>query len=117
MVRNTLMPTKKQLNALPALYATETAPEKVAVVRYFFGGAGAFYACEFTVDAIGSASQTGGGVFFGWLVSDFYGQSEYCYMSLYDLKVRLAERDLHFSPKPLGDACKQNSDPLPFDLA
>lgn len=111
MKKTTLMPTKKQLNALPALYATEDSTSKVAVVRYFFGGAGAFYACEFTADA---HPHNGGGVFFGFIVGY---DPEYCYMSLADLKGRHAERDLHFSPKPIGDACKQYADPLPFDLA
>ncbi len=107
MVRNQLTPTQAQLKRLPALYATEDAPVKVAVVRYFFGGRGAFYAVEFNPSE---------GEFFGFLVSEFYGQSEYCYMTLNDLRVRRAERDLHFSPKPLGDACKQYADPMPYDL-
>ena len=107
MVRNQLTPTQAQLKRLPALYATEENTSKVAVVRYFFGGRGAFYAVEFDASA---------GEFFGFGVFDS-GDSEYCYMSLADLKARRAERDLHFSPKPLGDACKQNRDPLPYDLA
>lgn len=106
MVRNQLTPTQAQLKRLPALYATEDAPVKVAVVRYFFGGRGAFYAVEF------DASQ---GEFFGFFVGSF--DSEYCYMTLDELKARRAERDLHFSPKPLGEACKQYGDPLPYDLA
>jgi hypothetical protein len=107
MVRNQLTPTQAQLKRLPALYATEEDTSKVAVVRYFFGGRGAFYAVEFNASA---------GEFFGFGVFDS-GDSEYCYMTLDDLKARRAERDLHFSPKPLGDACKQYADPMPYDLA
>lgn len=107
MVRNQLTPTQAQLKRLPALYATEEDTSKVAVVRYFFGGRGAFYAVEFDSSA---------GEFFGFGVFDS-GDSEYCYMTLEDLKTRRAERDLYFSPKPLGDACKQYADPMPYDLA
>ena len=106
MARNQLTPTQAQLKRLPALYATENAPVKVAVVRYFFGGSGAFYAVEFDASA---------GEFFGWFTHSW--GSEYCYITLDDLKARRAERDLHFSPKPLGDACNQYGDRLPFDLA
>jgi len=106
MVRNQLTPTQAQLKRLPAMRATEDAPVKVAVVRYFFGGRGAFYAVEF---------DAAHGEFFGFFVGSY--DSEYCYMTLDDLKARRAERDLHFSPKPLGDACKQYGDPLPYDLA
>tara|TARA_A200000159_G_scaffold99712_1_gene92535 strand:+ start:4218 stop:4559 length:342 start_codon:yes stop_codon:yes gene_type:complete len=113
MVRNQLTPTQAQARRLPALYATDGAPVKIAVVRYFFGGRGAFYAVEFGPS---ENPHVGGGVFFGYGVFDS-GEQEYCYMSLTDLKTRRAERDLHFSPKPLGDACKQYADPLPFDLA
>ena len=112
MVRNQLTPTQAQARRLPALYATEDSTSKVAVVRYFFGGRGAFYALEFGPSP---DPHTGGGVFFGYGVFEY--ESEYCYMSLADLKARRAERDLHFSPKPLGDACKQYADPMPYDLA
>lgn len=112
MVRNQLTPTQAQLKRLPALYATEEDTSKVAVVRYFFGGRGAFYAVEFNAD---SNPSNGGGVFFGYGVYEY--EEEYGYMTLADLKARRAERDLHFSPKPLGDACKQYGDPLPYDLA
>lgn len=107
MVRNQLTPTQAQARRLPALYTTEQNTSKVAVVRYFFGGRGAFYAVEFDASA---------GEFFGYGVFDS-GDSEYCYMTLDDLRWRRAERDLHFSPKTLGDACKQYADPMPYDLA
>jgi len=105
MVRNQLTPTQAQLKRLPAIYATEENTSKVAVVRYFFGGRGAFYAVEF---------DPSNGEFFGFGVFDS-GDSEYCYMTLQDLEARRAERDLHFSPKPLGEACKQYGEPLPYD--
>lgn len=103
MVRNQLTPTQAQLKRLPALYASEETRSKVAVVRYFFGGRGSFYAVEFNPSE---------GEFFGWLISES-GHDEYCYMTLDDLKTRRAERDLHFLPKALFLACQQNNDPSP----
>lgn len=103
-------PTQAQIKALPALYEQDGKADPIAVVRYFFGGRGAFYATEFDRES---------GVFFGWMVSPLGADcDEWGYLSLKEIletgdMVAGCERDQYFTPKPVSQATKQNGDPSP----
>ena len=97
--------TKAIEKALPALYATEDVPaaEKLAVVKFFGGGRGTWYAVE------GEKQEDGDWMFFGYVVSPLGSDcDEFGYFTLNQLKsVKFPpfglgiERDMHFDPTPV----------------
>lgn len=114
MVRNQITPTKAQMRKIPNLYESDDC-DPVVHVRYFFSGRGAFYVTECDPSTM---------TFFGWAISPNGPDcDEWSYVTLQDLEEASSrrrpygvERDLYFSSKPLSEACKQNGDPLPYDM-
>ena len=95
--------TKAIEKKLPALYATENTEEKVAIVKYFGGGRGTWYAVE------GDKQPDGDWLFFGYVKSPLGSDcDEWGYFTLSQLKsVKFPpfglgiERDMHFNPTPV----------------
>jgi len=101
--------TQAQRKQLPDLYTTEGQSNPVAVARFIIGGRGAFYATEFSLNAKNNI-----GVLFGWMISPLGSDcDEWGYTVLNDTASRHFERDLHFTPQGIREACKANGDPMP----
>lgn len=100
--------TKEILKALPKLYATDGVPleKKVPVCKFFGGGRGTWYVFE------GNPQPDGDIEFFGYVVSPQGSGDECGYFTLNELKSARfqfglgIERDLYFTPKPMGEILK-----------
>jgi hypothetical protein len=97
--------TKKLLDEIPQLYATEEVKgfDKICYVRFFHPGINwTWYACEFSKEEQ---------IFYGYVCGD---ENEWGYFSLAELEQNNVERDLHFSKKPLSEALKDDGNKQNF---
>lgn len=107
---NMKLMTKEILKALPKLYATDGVPleEKTVICKFFGGSRGTWYVFE------GDVQPDGDIEFFGYVVSPQGAGDEMGYFTLNELKSARfppfglpIERDLHFTPKPMGELLRK----------